>query len=225
MTSLWSASCGRQAFADLERLIPGGSDFIEHLGGIVDFRPLMAAWLFVASDGGYIRPHKDWTDRKPRFTRLHLPISSGDDCLSSEDNIVYRMNVGEVWYLDSGRTHSAICFGSKPRIHLILDYPPDCEPHALLDPACHVDRPPIPLPRPGFDSRERTAIAGLSRLIGPATFERVVALLGSLHFRRDADAADMYDWLDAICRDSGSAELICRSTQLRQDSIGGAIGT
>jgi hypothetical protein len=223
MTALWQHSDNAGPLTSSSKLPLGLLGFVNQLAQFLDFEPLQSAWIFVAANGGYIRAHKDWPDSKPRFTRLHVPLSSSPDCLSSEARIVYRMNVGEVWYLDGGRIHSAINLGPTPRIHLILDYPPYWEPHGLLIPACQVNQPPAPIPLPTLANQERDSIAGLSRLITPNTFELVVALLGAIHFHWEADAGDMYNWLDMICSVNGSEELMQLSKSLRCRSIGESV--
>lgn len=82
------------------------------------------ARIFAATRGGYVLPHRDWHGSEPRFTRLHIALKTDDRCLNSEDDAVYHMAVGDIWYLDGGRPHSGGCFSETVRLHLVLDFTP-----------------------------------------------------------------------------------------------------
>ena len=77
--------------------------------------------LFAASNGGFVRPHVDWKPDAPLYTRLHVPLRTNPYALSSEEDVVFQMGYGEIWFLDASRPHSGGCFAGETRLHLIVD--------------------------------------------------------------------------------------------------------
>jgi hypothetical protein len=75
-----------------------------------------------------IFPHRDFVEltevpANARAThRLHVPLVTHDDAMFMEDDTVFRMGLGEVWFLDVTRLHSAAVLSTRPRVHLILDF-------------------------------------------------------------------------------------------------------
>ncbi len=73
-------------------------------------------------------PHRDLLELKDvpegarNSHRVHLPLVTNDDCFFTEDNLVYRMRPGEVWFFDASKIHGAASLTREPRTHLILDF-------------------------------------------------------------------------------------------------------
>lgn len=83
-------------------------------------------------------PHRDFvefsdTDVRTRPAhRLHVPLLTDEHCLFSENDTVYRMKAGEVWFLDVTREHSSAVLSDLERIHLIVDFVDGGEPDTLV---------------------------------------------------------------------------------------------
>jgi L-proline 3-hydroxylase, C-terminal/Aspartyl/Asparaginyl beta-hydroxylase len=177
---------------------------------------------FVARAGGYVRPHRDWTGTAAAFTRLHVPLQTNGDCVNSEDDAVYHMSAGEIWFLDGGRAHSGACFSPVPRVHLVVDFVPGIPLRRLFrEPAAYRPaRRTALVARAPLAGDDVAAIHALGALASGASFERVADLLGMLHFERAVSCAAAYDWLDEIARRSGDASLAARSAERRRSYLG-----
>ena len=81
--------------------------------------------------GGELTRHADITDREAgvavgRVVRLHLPLITNESVLFEGWNIngerkEVRMTVGNWWYLDQRKPHTAKNLGTTERIHLVCD--------------------------------------------------------------------------------------------------------
>jgi hypothetical protein len=173
--------------------------------------------VFAARHGGYIRPHRDFTGSDP-WTRFHIPLQTNEGCLTSQDEVVYRMGVGEIWFFDGSRPHSGICFSKEVRLHLIIDFAPGFQaPELFRDPKrCQ----PVPLhehiPRPRLTEDQLAAIYRLSEIATKNNFMSLADVLGTIHFEKQVSCAAMYDWLVEIGRRSSDPGLIEYGEKLKE---------
>jgi hypothetical protein len=186
---------------------------------------LKSARIFESGGTGLIIPHRDYLEFKDGFTRLHLPLQTDPRCYNSEDDRLYHMRKGEIWFLDARRVHSAGSFGRVHKLSLVLDFDPNVPVRELFrSPASYRPMAPPPLThRPPLDEGTETAIRGLCALIDEACFQDVVTVLAKIHFSREVHAGRMYEWLEAICRDSGKGDLVQRARAMRESFVGVAV--
>ncbi len=187
-----------------------------------DQRHLKWVRLFVCEDGMLI-PHRDYLDLpEEEFLRIHIPLQTGPRSLHSEENRVYHMNVGEIWYVDGTRIHSAYSYDGRPRIFLTCDFEAAVEFRDLLaDPSIYRgDIEPQWVERRPFDDDYRSALFGLAPLLHRDNFDNVVELLSKVHFSRDVTCEVVYDWLIDLATDSGSPELVDRAVALKHFFLG-----
>jgi len=62
-----------------------------------------------------------------KLVRYHIPLYNNDNCyfMSYDNNTESRMNIGEIWKLDSSRPHATVNGDDKYfRVHLIIDFKP-----------------------------------------------------------------------------------------------------
>jgi hypothetical protein len=85
---------------------------------------LKSARIFSARIG-FIQPHKDYLEFKKGFTRIHLVLQTNYSAMNSEQRTVYRMRLGELWFLEGHATHSGGSFGDQKRLHLVMDFDAD----------------------------------------------------------------------------------------------------
>ncbi|GAL10893.1 hypothetical protein JCM19233_1878 [Vibrio astriarenae] len=45
-----------------------------------------------------ILPHKDYLEFEKGFTRVHVVLDIDETCFNSENDTVYQMKAGEVWF-------------------------------------------------------------------------------------------------------------------------------
>lgn len=91
---------------------------------------------------GELTRHADITDPDAgvapgRLLRIHLPIVTNPEVvfrqwLLSGEDISARMGLGEAWYLDTRKPHTAVNRGAAARVHLVLDVESCPELLALL---------------------------------------------------------------------------------------------
>lgn len=167
-------------------------------------------------------PHRDYVEFEQdaaRMVRLHVPILTNPRALHSEDETVFHMRPGEVWFLDVTRDHAACNAASVPRLSLVLDFLLDGAPmeSVFRDAAAVamdlrpeiVHRPPLD---PGFDDD----LHALARLMTPDSFRDIVQLLSRVHFYRAVPVGRFFDWLDQVCQGSAYPELVDKAARLRR---------
>ncbi len=154
-------------------------------------------------------PHRDYMELESRFTRIHVPLRTDERCFSSQDNTVYQMRLGEAWYLDATRLHSAASFSPVRRIHMILDFAEADDPRSLVRtppgrlatdatiPASHmVSRDPISV-------TEKGALDGLSGVLKEDNLIDVLSILIKVCYQRDVPLDSVFRWLQEIAAAGG----------------------
>ena len=161
-----------------------------------------------------IIPHRDFLELGDipedvrNAHRLHIPLVTHEDCYFSEDNTVYRMRAGEVWFFDAARIHSVASLRNAERIHLIFDFVDTAGGGPLVTiedegfgegvPADRaVARPPL------TDSR-RADLMRLADVLTMDTFGEVFSILIKNHFRHDGGEHFVWDTMRAVagaCQD------------------------
>lgn len=221
---LWQSdlSNGKSPDPGVRRSLPYIDEVIERV-----FRTefLQRVWVFSAQRGGYIRPHRDWKGVEPAFTRFHIPIQTNNRCFNSEDDLVYHMDVGEIWFIDGSRPHSGGCFSESSRLHLALDFVPktdltelfrDREQYRPSASLRTIDRLP-------FADAELSSIYSLAAIATDLNLTKLLDLLGTVHFEKQVDCAAVYDWLIEIARRTENPELIRRAEKIRTAYLGPAL--
>jgi hypothetical protein len=181
----------------------------ELIANTVDVSRLQFVRLAVFSDS-VIVPHRDFLEltdlpEEARSAhRLHIPLVTHENCFFSEDNVVYRMRAGEVWYFDAARIHSVASLSPAPRIHLIFDFA-DRDGTGSLVTAEHpdaadgipadrrVDRPPLP-------DEARAALRRLGDLLTMDNFREVFSIVIKTHFRWDGGEDFAWDTITELAR-------------------------
>ncbi|MEU9663109.1 aspartyl/asparaginyl beta-hydroxylase domain-containing protein [Streptomyces chartreusis] len=174
-----------------------------------------------------IVPHRDFLelgeipDDARSAHRLHIPLVTNDECFFSEDNTVYRMRTGEVWYFDAAQVHSVASFSSEPRIHLIFDFVerPGAGPLVTLDDrreeggGIPADRTVRRAPLPDAD---RTNLLRLADVLTMDNFGEIFSIVVKTHFRYDGGEQFAWDTMTAIARGSKDPAVLEHTLELRQ---------
>ncbi|MEO3808377.1 aspartyl/asparaginyl beta-hydroxylase domain-containing protein [Sphaerisporangium sp. B11E5] len=181
----------------------------ELITDVADLSRLQFVRLAVFSDSVII-PHRDFLElsdvpEEARSAhRLHIPLVTHDNCFFSEDNVVYRMRAGEIWYFDAARIHSVASLSSEPRIHLIFDFADrsgagplvNGEPEAEgegIPAGRRVERPPLP------DAR-RANLLRLADVLTMDNFREVFSIVIKTHFRWDGGENFAWDTMTGLAR-------------------------
>jgi|GEM_PF-1394957 len=181
--------------------------------------------IFAARRGGYIRPHRDFTGSLLPWNRVHIPLQTNEACLSSEDDVVYHMDVGEIWLFDGSRPHSGIAFSETMRLHLVIDFAPAVPVPELFRDGRGYQPTPLRrfVERPPFTEDDLAAIYRLGEIATEANFSRLAEVLGTVHFEKHVSCVAMYDWLIEIGRRSGDPRLVERGEELKRICVRAAL--
>lgn len=97
----------------------------------------------LAPGGGELRRHTDLVDKDSgiadgKVARFHIPIVTNDQVSFGSWDLHARhtevtMKVGECWYLDTRKPHTAVNRGPVDRIHLVVDVEANARIRGLLD--------------------------------------------------------------------------------------------
>ncbi|MFF4935001.1 aspartyl/asparaginyl beta-hydroxylase domain-containing protein [Streptomyces griseofuscus] len=173
------------------------------------------ARLAVLSEMVHI-PHRDYLEfsatanhAKPAH-RLHLPIITNAHCLFSEENTIYRMRFGEVWFLDAGREHSSAALSSDARIHLIVDFTDEAGDTGLVRGA---GEDPVSIPeshiihREPLSDAERESLHTLASIVDADNLKDVLGIIAKKHYRRDGGDGFFWNTVDVLIERMPDREL------------------
>ncbi|MER9606953.1 aspartyl/asparaginyl beta-hydroxylase domain-containing protein [Mesorhizobium sp. M0243] len=182
-----------------------------------DAEAIRYARIIRISENACVIPHRDYLELDAKFVRLHLPLQTNVKCNNTELDKIYHMRSGEIWFLDASIPHSAGCFSSTPRLHLMVDFEGTRHPDAVVR---NVEQP---LVRDEMvDTREEWTdeafkrILGLSEIISEANYREIVSILAKLHFFYKVDCQAMYAWLKELCRRRGDPALVEKTHALER---------
>lgn len=169
-------------------------------------------------------PHRDFVEfshsTKQRF-RVFLALEDNENTFHSDEEAVFRIRKGEIWFLDAAIGHAAANFSKDSRVFLCLDYVFDCD----FDPSdifkdkktYNRDLERFIVQRDKLDETfEEELITSLSKVISRINFRDVVFFLSKIHFEKDIPVAKCYDWLDQIAERSGDQAIIQKAKHLRE---------
>ncbi|MEC0666588.1 aspartyl/asparaginyl beta-hydroxylase domain-containing protein [Priestia flexa] len=171
-----------------------------------------------------IMPHRDFVDLNKdiqQYFRVFIPLEDTELAFHSDEDNVFRMRKGEVWFLDAGIVHAAANFSNKNRLFLCLDYSFDGEyqPSDIyknkemytrdIEP-CIIEREEI------NDEFEEELISSLSKVISRHNFKEMVFLLSKVHFYKNVPVDKCYKWLAEIAKRSGDELMADKAEKVHQ---------
>lgn len=171
--------------------------------------------------GTVVVPHVDYIELESDLVRIHVPLQTDPRAYASEEQTIYRMALGEAWFLDATRVHSIANFSEVNRLHLLLDFGggeldsiflPGLSGPETLPPDAVVPRRPL---RPG----EKDALLALSQVIDPTNFYDVVSILIRRYFVAELDARDVFTWLSEIAAASGDETVIAKAQWIEKHAV------
>lgn len=191
--------------------VPYLMEVIEHT---FDLTHLNFVRLALLSPGSVIIPHKDLlelnriSDPQRNAHRVHVPLRTDADCYFTQDNIVYRMKAGEIWFFDSSTEHSAACFSGTDRLHLMLDFTDVEDPLALIksspsSPESDGIPPEAVIPRPKLTDIERETLLSLANIVDIHNYRDILGLVIKTHYRKDGGPDFIWDTMLKIGARSG----------------------
>jgi len=197
----------------------------ELITGVADLSRLNFVRLALVSDSVII-PHRDLLelsdlpDGARNAHRLHIPLVTDDHCFFGEDNLVYRMRRGEVWFLDASQIHTVAVLSEEARIHLMLDFVDLPGDRPLTTVAGGGPDSGIPadkiVRRPPLGDDERADLLRLSTVLNMDTFDEVFSIVIKKHFRRDGGDDFIWSTMTALARASADPAVLPHTEQLRK---------
>jgi hypothetical protein len=171
-------------------------------------------------------PHRDYIEFKSEseyLARVHLPLKTNTGALHSEDDSVFHLRCGEVWYLDAGNVHSACNPSDEPRISLVLDF--KLEGDAPLESILKQPLNERSATTPALIEREpmsddfRNFIHALRHVINRSNYRDILLFLSRVHFYKNVSGAILFDWMIEICEGSEDRELLEKFTNFKSYMI------
>jgi hypothetical protein len=188
-----------------------------------NFRTDRMKWVRVfLLKSGNIVPHRDYLEFKKPLTRVHLALFTDQTSMHSEDNEVFRMRNGEIWYLAAEKVHSAVTMTDFPRTVICMEFDLECgdEPDAVFRRRLgFAPIAPCIVQRDSLTPAELEAIYKLGDIINEQNYSDVVGLLSKVHFYKRTPASDLFDWVIEITKRSGKVGLIERATEFKRNCI------
>lgn len=209
-------------FTDHGRQLPYLQEIITNTA---DLSRLNFVRLAVISNS-VIVPHRDFLelgdipDDARSAHRLHIPLVTHDQCFFSEDNVVYRMAAGEVWFFDASQIHSVASLSNATRTHLIFDFVerPGTGPLVTVDHGGQGDGIPADraVARPPLPEAQRADLLRLADVLSMDTFGEVFSILIKKHFRYDGGDDFVWQTMMAIARASKDPAVISHTLELHR---------
>lgn len=173
--------------------------------------------------GSVMVPHRDYLELSGELVRIHIPLLTSDACFSSEDETIYQMRLGDVWYIDASHAHSAVSFATHDRTHLILDFAADTleetlgfiaeeHPDGDVFGGARAERSPL-------SDEQRDALLGLAAIISERNYRDVLALVIKQYFVSDIAVSEIFDFACRIAELGGQQEALERLTWLRTHAL------
>ncbi|MBY7115258.1 aspartyl/asparaginyl beta-hydroxylase domain-containing protein [Bacillus sp. 17RED48] len=169
-------------------------------------------------------PHRDFVefkDNTKRRFRVFLALEDNTKAFHSDEEAVFRIRKGEIWFLDAAIGHAAANFSKDSRVFLCLDYVfnEDFLPSDIFKDkeTYNPDLDRFIVQREKLDSNfEKELISSLSKVMTRITFRDIVFFLSKIHFEKDIPVAQCYDWLDEIAEKSGDQAIVNKAKHLRE---------
>ena len=70
---------------------------------------------------GHVTKHNDQGKYADHYSRFHIVLKSNQHCFQTAGSELRRFNVGDVWWFDHKKLHTAHNVGDTERIHIIFD--------------------------------------------------------------------------------------------------------
>ncbi|WP_254621749.1 aspartyl/asparaginyl beta-hydroxylase domain-containing protein [Staphylococcus ureilyticus] len=171
-----------------------------------------------------IMPHRDFVDlnkEMEKYFRVFIPLETNELAFHSDEDNVFCMKKGGIWFLDAGIIHAAANFSNKNRLFLCLDFVFD-EPYTPKDIFTNKNLydeniNPYIVEREEVDSNYgEEIIRNLSNVIHHYTFKEIVFLLSKLHFYKKIPIDICYRWLLEISKRTNDKEMIKKAKQVNE---------
>lgn len=182
---------------------------------------LKSARIFSMLNNSFSIPHRDFIEIEENYLRIHVPLQVGEKSYHSEENKVFKMKKGEIWFLNAADVHSAGYFSKKPRLHLVLDFEyKEKLKDVFKDKTFYIDNMQLTeILREKISKKYLNKLYSLSKVINDNTFFDVVQYLSKVHFTKDIPASQVFPWLYEIIQRSNHPHLLKKAEMLAESCL------
>jgi hypothetical protein len=173
-----------------------------------------------------IIPHRDLLelselpDDTRNAHRMHIPLATDEHSFFTEDNTVFRMRKGEVWFLDASQIHSVAVLSRIQRVHLMFDFVDRPAPWPLLTMEPEPTTAAIPatstVDRPPLSADDRDRLLRLADVLTLETFNEVFSIVIKKHFRSDGGDQFVWNTMTAIADAAADPAVGAHARELRR---------
>jgi len=175
-----------------------------------------------------IVPHRDFVElekTKDRYFRVFMVLEDNSFALHSDEDGVFQMRPGEIWFLDAASVHAAANFSASSRQSLCWDFVfdgPFNDSDIFTNKSLANSRiKPTWIRRDNPSADLAQHLRALGRIVTVDNFRDILFLLTKMQFRVNVPITDVYEWLVMICEESGSDLLLDNALALRKYMIEG----
>ncbi|CAM4301601.1 hypothetical protein F901_01790 [Acinetobacter dispersus] len=183
---------------------------------------LRLARVHSMGDGGVLIPHRDFLElgeEGNHWFRVHIPIKTNDSCLHAENDEIFHMRQGEIWFLDAKHLHSATNSSPERRLNLCLDFEIKDLPYQSIfkKPIDEVFLPtPKMIKRENLNSDFVNGLHNLSKVITKENYWDIVGFLSKVPFYKNTGLSSFYEWMLKISEQSGDEYIFSKTKQFCQ---------
>jgi hypothetical protein len=156
--------------------------------------------VFRSWQGGAIYPHIDYLEFDKGFKRIHLVLNTDESCLNSEDDVVYHMRQGEVWFVDGNVVHSAMSLSQSGKLSLVIDFDASASFSDIYnidnDVRMHSLKPHILTQRPLFPDTLRQSFINIASHAEIYDFHPILYLATRYYFTWQMSCVEYFNLLD-----------------------------
>jgi hypothetical protein len=197
---------GPAVLTDLGLQLPYLNDLVNRL---FDTSLLRYGRIARLTPGSALVPHRDYLELDSDLIRIHLPLETDDACLNSHEGVVYHMNVGEIWFLDATKTHSAFSAWDRDRTHLVLDFrAPSIDDVMTSGPGDGGIPPERTITRPPLTTEEAEAFVAAGALMKPSTHREFLKIAITALFTRDIAPEEVFTLFESAAERSDDPAVI-----------------
>ena len=172
---------------------------------------------------GVVIPHRDFVelDKEVRYLRVFIPIETNVHSFHSDEDGVFQMMPGEVWFLDASINHAAVNFSKESRMFVCIDFAfnGDCgvaeifsgrNSDSSVAQRRNIDRPAMR----AADFADM--LASMAVKLAAGSVREAVIESARLHFKYDFTVDACYTWLIRAGVATGNLALVGQLERLRR---------
>ena len=107
-----------------QRLLTEAMPLVEQTCALLGSTQLGRVLIVKLRPGGFVTPHVDEGKYAEHFARLHIVLTTNEQCTNVTDGVSEHWRAGSVWWFNHKLRHAAVNEGSTDRIHMIVDVVP-----------------------------------------------------------------------------------------------------